>query len=280
MAKMEPQTKAYLNMGFNCAQKLLNGLKRMTLSVLRVGLLVLVLGCLCVNKLMFHPVAGGYSADLPGYVELGSGDEKIAAVIRGPHKGKKAILYCHGNAEDLTSSLQLFQPFVRAGYTYACVDYPGYGLSAGSPDEAGCYRVVHCLYDYLITQRGFKPEEIVVVGFSIGTGPAVELAATCPVGGLVLQAAYLSAPRIVTRVRVLPIDPFPSLKRIGQIKCPLLMFHGSDDSIIPYRDGRALYDLAPEPKQFIAVKGGDHNDFIGVYGYTRYLQALFNFLAR
>ena len=146
----------------------------------------------------------------------------------------------------MTDSLKLFRSVVSKGvFTIAAVDYPGYGLSDGSPDEEGCYRNVHRLYDWLIAERGFKPEDIIVVGFSIGTGPAVELAATKPVGGLVLQAPYLSAPRIVTKVRLLPIDPFPNLKRIGDIKCPLVVIHGTDDSIIPFAHGKELFDLAP-----------------------------------
>ena len=109
-----------------------------------------------------------------------------------------------------------------------------------------------------------------MVGFSIGTGPATELAATKPVGGLVLQAPYLSAPRIVTKVRVLPIDPFPNLKRIGKVKCPLTVIHGTDDSVIPFAQGKELFGLAPEPKRFVAVEGADHNDLIGVLDLEEY----------
>ena len=156
----------------------------------------------------------------------------------------------------------------------AAVDYPGYGLSDGSPDEEGCYRVVHRLYDWLIETRGFKPEDIIVVGFSIGTGPATELAATKPVGGLVLQAPCLSAPRVVTKVRILPIDPFPNLKRIGKIKCSLAVIHGTDDSIIPFAQGKELFGLAPEPKRFVAVEGADHNDLIAVLGLDEYRKLL------
>ena len=163
------------------------------------------------------------------------------------------------------------------GYTVAAVDYPGYGLSDGSPNEKGCCRNVHRLYDWLVETRGFKPEEIIVDGFSVGTGPAVELTATEPVGGLILEAPFLSAPRVVTKVRILPIDPFPNLKRIGEVKCPLLFFHGTDDRIIPYSHGRALFELAREPKRFITIEGGDHNDFPAVMGIDEYLLEIRNF---
>ena len=246
-------------------------------SVLRIMVLVLVgielIGCFCINSLMFHPVRQ-YDAGHPGYVNIGTNGVKIAAIVCGQQKGRKALLYCHGNAEDATGSMEYLKLAVGDKFTIAVVDYPGYGLSDGSPDEEGCYRVVHRLYDWLVETRGFKPEDIVVVGFSIGTGPATELAATKPVGGLVLQAPYLSAPRIVTKVRVLPIDPFPNLKRIGKIKCPLTIIHGTDDSIIPFSQGKELFGLAPEPKQFVAVEGADHNDLIAVLGLDEYRKLL------
>ena len=246
-------------------------------SVFRVSIGVAVsvelIGCFCVNSLMFHPVRR-YDVSYPGYVDIGADGTKIAAVTIGPEKGKKVILYCHGNAEDATGSMEYFKLAVGDEFTVAAVDYPGYGLSDGSPDEEGCYRVVHRLYDWLIGERGFSPKDIIVVGFSIGTGPAVELAATKPVGGLVLQAPYLSAPRIVTKVRVLPIDPFPNLKRIGDIACPLVVIHGTDDSIIPFAHGKELFDLAPEPKTFVPVEGADHNDLIGVLGLDEYRKLL------
>lgn len=245
--------------------------KRAARVVLIVFLLVELIGCCAINALMFHPVKGGYGADLPGYVDIGTNGVKIAAFVQGPSHGKKAIIRCHGNAEDMTESVWALEKLTAEGYTVASVDYPGYGLSDGSPDEAGCYRVVHRLYDWLIDARGFKPEEIVVDGFSIGTGPAVELAATKPVGGLILEAPFLSAPRVVTHVRILPIDPFPSLKRIGDVKCPKLFFHGTADQVIPYAHGKELFELAAEPKSFVTVEGGNHNDFVLVMDPWEYL---------
>ena len=202
----------------------------------------------------------------------------MAAVVRGPQKGNAAIIYCHGNAEDITSSSDFFDMFALDGYTVAAVDYPGYGLSDGKPDEEGCYRNVHRLYDWLVETRGFSPENIAVIGFSIGTGPAVELAASKKVGALILEAAYLSAPRIMTGWRVLLIDPFPNIERIDKIHCPLLAIHGTADSIIPFSHGKRLFDLAKEPKLFVPVEGADHNDFIDVMGLDAYLSTVTGFL--
>ena len=243
-----------------------------------VVVLLLLIGTGCINSLMFHPVKGKYNATTRGYVDIGTNGVKVAAIVYGPERGKKAIIRCHGNAEDALSTLDMLELLAEAGCTVASVDYPGYGLSDGSPDEEGCYRNVHRLYDWLVETRGFKPEDIIVDGFSIGTGPATELAATCPCGGLILEAPFLSAPRVVTRVRLLPVDPFPNLKRIGDVKCRVLMIHGTGDRVIPYSQGQALFKLANEPKRFVSVEDGDHNTLIDDMGFDNYYELIKGFV--
>ena len=245
-----------------------------TIAIVIVG--IGLVGCISINSMMFHPVRD-YDENLPGLIDIGTNGVKIAAVTNSPAHGRKAILYCHGNAESARAAKRVLGSIAEAGYTVATVDYPGYGLSDGTPDEKGCYRVVHRLYDWLVDEQGFAPSDIIVVGYSIGTGPAVELAATCQVGGLVLQAPFLSAPRVVTKIRILPIDPFPNLKRIGDISCQLAVIHGTNDQVIPFSHGRKLYGLAPEPKRFVAVDGAGHNDLIYRLGLDEYLRILRSF---
>ena len=239
--------------------------------------IVQLLAGLLINRFMFHPVKGGYDRTLDGYVDIGTNGVAVAARVIGPAKGKKVVMYCHGNAEDMTAIDGRFDALVDDGYTIATFDYPGYGLSDGSPDEAGCYRNAHRLYDWLVHERGFAAKDIIVVGFSIGTGIATELAASREVGGLWLEAPYLSAPRVVTRIRLLLVDPFPSCDKIQTVKCPIVMLHGTADSVIPYSQGRKLYDLAPQPKRFIPVEDAGHTDFIDALGRKRYQEMLLSF---
>jgi len=257
-------------------------IRKRLVSVARVVFGVIVgvflIGTLCINSLMFHPVKGGYDATTRGYVDIGTNGVRVAAMVLGPERSRKAIMRCHGNAEDAKGTLQALEELSNKGYTVASVDYPGYGLSDGSPDEDGCYRNVHRLYDWLVEKRGFKPEDIVVDGFSIGTGPATELASTRPCGGLILEAPFLSAPRAVTRVRLLPVDPFPNLKRICKVKCRVLVIHGTDDCIVPYSQGEALFKLANEPKRFVSVKDGDHNSLADDMGFENYFRLIEEFV--
>ena len=253
-----------------------------------VVVLLILIGTGCINSLMFHPVKGRYNATTRGYVDIGTNGVKVAAIVYGPvhgsppsqglRRGKKAIIRCHGNAEDALGTLWALKELANDGCTVTSVDYPGYGLSDGSPDEEGCYRNVHRLYDWIIEARGFKPEEIIVDGFSIGTGPATELAATRPCGGLILEAPFLSAPRVVTHVRLLPVDPFPNLKRIGAVKCRVLMIHGTNDGVIPYSQGQALFKLANEPKRFVSVEDGDHNTLVDDMGFDNYYELIKEFV--
>ena len=259
-------------------------IKKLMKSILRIVILVIVLGFVvgtgCINTIMFHPefARDGYDEKSPGFVDIGTNGVRIAAVVLGPERGKNALIRCHGNAEDMMGTLWALEDLAEEGYTVAAVDYPGYGLSGGSPTEEGCYRNVHRLYDWLIETRGFKPEDIIVDGFSIGSGPATELAATKPVGGLILEAPFLSAPRVVTRVRLLPVDPFPNLKRIADVKCPLLIMHGTKDNVIPYNQGKALFELANEPKRFVSVEGSDHNNLPAHFGENRYRELIVDFM--
>lgn len=256
-------------------------IKKAFLSALRIIAIVIVLafviGTFCINALMFHPVRGGYGEKTPGYVDIGTNGVKIAAIVLGPEHGKKAIIRCHGNAEDCVGTLWKLWELAEAGYTVAAVDYPGYGLSDGSPDEEGCYRNVHRLYDWLVEKRGFRPEDIIVDGFSIGTGPATELAATRPCGGLILEAPFLSAPRVVTRARILPIDPFPNLKRIRDVKCRVLIIHGKADSVVPHSQGLELFRIANEPKRFVSVEEGEHNSLPDDLGDEAYFKLIKDF---
>src|SRR5690606_30461216 len=92
------------------------------------------------------------------------------------------------------------------------------------------------------------PERIILLGRSVGAGPATQLAAREPVGGLVVESAFTSAFRVLTRVRLLPFDRFDNLKHIRHARCPVLVIHGAEDDIIPPSHGRRLFAAAPEPR--------------------------------
>ena len=248
-------------------------------AVIIAGFVIMqMLACLLIDRFMFSPVKNGYDKTIDGFLDIGTNGISIAARLTGPCKGEKAVVYCHGNAEDITAIDGRFDALTKNGYTIATFDYPGYGLSDGEPSEEGCNRNALRLYDYLVDDMGFQPKDIVVMGYSIGTGVAVELATKRTIGGLWLEAPYLSAPRVVTRVRMLFIDPFPNINKIEDIKCPIVMLHGTADSIVPYAQGIKLYEAAPYPKWFLPIQGADHVNFIDVMGVEKYNASFLGFL--
>lgn len=254
--------------------------RKSDIAVLIFGIvLIQVLAHLLINRFMFHPVVGCYDNSIDGYVEIHSEGETIAVRALGPYRGQKAILYCHGNAEDLTSLDGRFDELISDGVTVVSFDYPGYGLSSGSPSEEGCYRSCHAVYDWLIQERKFSPQDIFVVGFSIGSGVATELASTKPVGGLWLEAPFLSAPRAFTRIRMLVVDSFPNIKRITDVTCPIVIMHGTKDGIIPFKQGKRLFEEATTTKHFITVEGAGHANLIETFGKDAYENELRKFMA-
>lgn len=234
--------------------------------LLTLFVIMQAVGFLLLDQLMFHPemVCGGYGVDIPGFVDIGTKGNRIAAVRIGPEHGRKAVLFCHGNAQDITA-VECLRPLADAGFTVLAVDYPGYGLSDGKATEEGCYRNVHYAYEWLVA-KGFAPTDIIVAGYSIGTGPATELASSQQVGGLFLVAPFLSAPRAVTRIRVLLKDAFPNVERIHSVACPVAIVHGEEDALVPFAQGRMCYERTREPKRFVAVSGAGHVDVMNILG--------------
>ena len=140
-------------------------------------------------------------------------------------------------------------------------DYPGYGHSSGKPTEGGTYRAIEAAYAYLTTELKVSPDNIV--------------AANKPVGGLILQSTFATVFQVVVPFRILPFEKFPTVKRIGKIDCPLLLIHGTQDSMIPFSHSEELLAAAREPKQLIPIPGADHNDILWVGGelYVSSIQA-------
>ena len=110
-----------------------------------------------------------------------------------------------------------------------------------------------------------------------GGGPALELADRYPVGGLVVESSFTSIFRTVTRIPIYPVDKFNNIRNIQRVNCPVLVIHGTEDEVIPFWHGEALFAAAPSPKQSLWVEGAGHNDLILVAG-DRHSAALLEFV--
>ena len=222
-------------------------------------LAVSIVGCAVLNAAMFHPPRHVYGPDLSGLIEMGPSNAPVAGVWMPVEGSKRAVLFGHGNGEDLREVHARLARFNRLGLSALAYDYPGYGRTPGKPTEKSVYAAAETAFRHLVEERGFAPSNIVVCGYSIGSGPACFLAEKYDVGGLHLYSPFKSAVRVVTRVRILPFDPFPNLSRIARTRCPVLILHGTGDKLIPISHGRALAEAAGSRARFVSVPGANHD---------------------
>jgi fermentation-respiration switch protein FrsA (DUF1100 family) len=183
-------------------------------------------------------------------------------------EGKGVLLFFHGNAGNISHRLDSLRIFHGIGLSTLIIDYRGYGKSEGKVSEQGTYFDAQAAWKYLTEKRGVSAEKIIVFGRSLGAAIAAYSSAENTPGGLILESAFTSVPDMAAKLY--PIFPVRLLSRydyntrgyIGSIKCPVLIIHSPTDEIIPYENGRKLYDAASEPKSFLEIYGSHNEGFL------------------
>lgn len=230
------------------------------------------------DRLIFLPPTSSYSERSLPIVLVPAGDGvRIAALHLQNPTAPFTVLYSHGNAEDLGHLAPLLEQLRRSGFSVLAYDYRGYGLSTGGPPTArGAYLDLEAVYRYAVEDLRVPPARLILLGRSVGSGPATELAAREPVGGLIVESGFVSAFRVLTRIQLLPFDRFPNLRHIRKANCPVLVIHGTEDEVISPSHGQRLFDAAPAPKRLLWIEGAGHNDLVSVAG-GKYWEALRSF---
>lgn len=212
------------------------------------------------------------SAILPGVEEatLTTADgERLVAWIVPPREGKPVLLFFHGNAGNFGRGIRQtrFRALTEDGTGLFAVNYRGYGGSTGTPTEAGL--LLDARAAYAAAAARFGAGQLIGYGESLGTGVVLKLAAEQPLPAVILEAPYLSTAAVAQLVypyvpiALLMKDQFRSDQVIGKVRAPLLVLHGERDSVIPFSQGQALYELANPPKRFIRFPEGDHENLPG-----------------
>jgi fermentation-respiration switch protein FrsA (DUF1100 family) len=172
------------------------------------------------------------------------------------------LLYCHGNAGNVSHRLPKLEAFHnRLGLSVLIFDYRGYGQSEGVPSEAGTYADARAVREWI---RERDPGPVVYLGASLGAAVATTLAAEDPPAALVLEAPFVSVQAMASAT--LPgagwlfRTRYDTRGTIGRVRAPLLVLHGDADEVVPYRQGRGVFDAASEPKTFARIPGAHHND--------------------
>jgi fermentation-respiration switch protein FrsA (DUF1100 family) len=239
---------------------------RVLLSLLLVYGGVCLLAFVVSDRVIFQPPPATYE-DTIRILKLSAADGARISAVHLPHPSPAyTILYSHGNAEDLGLVAPVLTRLREWGFAVFAYDYHGYGTSEGRPSESRVYQDIDAAYAYLTATLGVAPGRIIAYGRSVGSGPAVDLAARKPLGGLVVESGFVSAFRVVLRLPVLPVDKFRNLGKIARVACPVLVMHGTEDEIVPFAHGRRLFDAAPEPRRSLWIEAARHNDFMLVAG--------------
>lgn len=204
-----------------------------------------------------------------------------------PRSNPRAVLlFMHGNAGNITDRDQRLIGLRKLGFSVLVFDYRGYGKSEGSPSEQGVLSDARAARAWLAKRSGVAEPDIVLWGESLGGGVAVDLAAQDGARGLILESTFTSLPDVAAlHYRFLPVrwlmrSRLDSLRKIGQYHGPLLWSHGEADEIVPYANGRRLFDAANEPKEAVSFPGGRHNGPPHPENRPAFLAALERFLAR
>lgn len=236
-------------------------MSRYVLAPLLIYVTVLAVVFVSADRVIFLPRPASSYTVAPDLITLETDDgAAITALHLRDPDATFTILYSHGVAEDLGQLRPFFETYRDQGYSVFAYDYRGYGTSTGTPSEKNTYRDVMAAYRYLVERAHVRPETIIAHGRSIGAGVACYLAKTEPVGGLILESAFVSAFRTVTRVPLAPFDKFENFRRIGDVGCPVLIVHGDNDVVVAPWHGRKLFAGAKSPKSHLWVEGATHDD--------------------
>jgi fermentation-respiration switch protein FrsA (DUF1100 family) len=197
-------------------------------------------------------------------LKTGDGETLDAWFIPAPG-ARRTLLYLHGNGGNIGHRFDPIGVFHQLGLNVLIFDYRGYGSSTGKPSEAGTYEDALAAWTYLTQGRRIPPGEIVLFGESLGGSIAAWLAVRHPPAALIIYASFTSVQDMAQQLY--PIFPARLLARyrydtrssLANVNRPVLIMHSSEDEIIPFSHGKALFEAAHEPKRLLTLAGG-HND--------------------
>lgn len=178
------------------------------------------------------------------------------------------VLYCHGNAGNISHCVAAVKQLVDRGLSVFVFDYSGYGKSGGRPGERASYADVAGAWDYLVEEAGVPASSIVIMGRSLGTAIAIDLASQVSPAAVILEAPFTSAMEMGARaypwlpVRYLVRIRYDSARKIPDVHAPKLFVHSLEDETVPYGMGKRLYNKAIGQKTFVRVRGAHDEPYL------------------
>ncbi len=250
------------------------------LAIISISLILLAIRApsFLVNALAFHPsraIPSSPSA-LPSIEELiieASDGTQLQAFFRRQPTKKRLILFFHGNAGNAYGRLgDLEKLSVETASNVLLLSYRGYGKSKGTPNEHGVFLDAEAALRHAQEILGFREQQIFLLGRSLGSAVAIDLAQHRNFAGLILVSSFTSGRDMARGMGLgwlagIAGEPFDSRSKITDIQSPILFIHGDADTIIPIEMGRELFEAsASEQKEFRKVSGARHNNITTVAG--------------
>ncbi len=243
---------------------------KLLLSILIIYLLIITLFYIFQRNVIYKPLKEKISPSITNITKVKEVKFKTKDGITLNSwyylpKKDTVILYLHGNSNNIRTREPYMENYLKSGFGVFLLEYRGYGNNVGTPTEEGLYNDARAAVNFLKKQN-IKPKDIIVLGESLGTAVAVQLATEYDFKGVILQSPFTSMVNVgagkypILPVNLLLTDKFLSINKIQKIKSPMLFIHGDKDTLIPVTHMKELYNKFPGIKYKKIYKGYGHSD--------------------
>lgn len=202
---------------------------------------------------------------------------RLNAVLFEAENPKGVVLHFHGNGENMLNMNYVAEPFILRNYSFLAMDYRSYGKSTGNLSEEKLYSDAALFMQYL-EESGWSASDIIIYGRSIGTSIAIQLASKNTPRGLILYSPFYSLKSLVSEILpFIPVGvilkyPLDSAKYMSKVNCPVIMFHGDSDSVVPLSSAEKLSKIKG---RLVIFKNGTHENLTN---YPQFWSEVDNFL--
>jgi len=237
---------------------------------------VILYGCIITAMVVFQPrlIYFPYRKILSTPIDIGlpyvsvlletSDGVKIHSWFVPAEQSRGVVLFCHGNAGNISYRLDSIKIFNKLRLSTLIFDYRGYGQSGGNISEEGTYLDAGAAWNHLVYNKQIPPNKIIIFGRSLGGAIATWLAQNHKPNALIVESAFTSITDV--GVELYPFIPrwisrfhYNTKEYLQNVNCPVLIIHSRGDDLIPFQHGLRLFESAPSPKKFLEISG-DHND--------------------
>ena len=222
---------------------------------------VLLLAFLFSDKLMFAPPPRTYVKTTEHSTFDYGGKTQLTSIFLKAENPQGNIFYCHGNGEDLGMIYPFLDALRKFGYNVFSYDYAGYGYSDEKPTEQKLYKSAESAWKYASQKYGFTPENTFLMGFSLGSAVAFHTSTLAENWrGVIIAGGIAKGSLTILPINIIPWKILDNVSKVAKLKSPLLLLHGTEDSIVAPHNAKINFYSANCKKKLVMFEGFNHND--------------------